>query len=363
MPRMPQRKYFSTSYPEAVDKFRTAAGKFVGGKLKTYSNPKTPYEVDAFSVGLGPRKIVINAGMHGLEGFFGSAFMLKWLNENADFLSPNYWDEFQITMIHVINGFGMDHRMRENENNVDLNRNFRDWNIAPAPNALYSAVHDLLVSKPGHSKFMKLWHLRKNHSATGVWSAISRGQYEFPDGIFYGGSGPEPQHEMLVKIYDDIMENAADLLSVGLHTGLGDYARPSMLVSHPSGHRNTQKFSAIFGDVFFIVPDEAGNPAAAHLSGDLVDFLEARYAFKNIPIWTADLEMGTGTSRNSPVLKRMDQGDARYEIKHFGKISERVRKNLSEDWFPRNPKWRLPALSVADDFARALTGYISGKSK
>ncbi len=349
-------EFFSESFAEATDKFINNSKKF--GELKIYSNPKTTYDVPVLTIGNGANKIVINTGIHGLEGFSGSSALNMFLSLNSGFLKEN--KNFQIVLIHCINGFGMDHRTRENANNVDLNRNFRNWDIPPKQNELYKIAHKLLISKPGKEKYHAIVKFRHDHKSDGVWSAISRGQYEFPDGIFYGGAGPEPEYFIVQNIYDDLMRDAKSLLSIGLHTGLGDYKLPTLLVSHPTGHTNTVFFQKTFEPALIIEPDEKNTVNSANLSGDLVDWLEVKYQDKKIPIMTADIEIGTGTNRGlSPILKRMDQGDARYEIKHFGCISDKTKNNLSEDWYPRDSKWRRYALSVYDVLAMKLERFIN----
>jgi polar amino acid transport system ATP-binding protein len=243
---------------------------------------------------------------------------------------------------------------------VDLNRNFCDWAADAPKNYMYRASHDLLVSKPGLWKLVKLLWFRYRHGDDGIWTAISRGQYEYPDGLFYGGDQIQPEYRIVQKIYDDVMadEGAKSLLSVGLHTGLGDYKIPAILVSHPTGHANVEKFTEIFAPDIEITPDEKGAVNAAELSGDLVDWLEARYANRHIPILTADLEIGTGTSWISPVLKRMDQGDAVWDVVHRGAVSAKTKHHLSESWAPRDKKWRQCSLWVADVFAEKLHKYM-----
>ncbi len=90
--------------------------------------------------------IVLSSGVHGVEGYLGSAIQLRYLHEillqneqlietcqadhsiNATEIesskkgeSPNY--ERKVLLIHAVNPNGMRHHRRTNENNVDLNRN------------------------------------------------------------------------------------------------------------------------------------------------------------------------------------------------------------------------------------------------
>ena len=81
------------------------------------------------------------------------------------------------------------------------------------------------------------------------------------------------------------------------------------------------------------------------LLGDLVDCLEARYATAQLPVYTADFEIGTGEFPiMSPIYKRMDMGDARYDLINYGKINPQTWDNLTESWYPSDVRWRVGAL-------------------
>ncbi|MDR2937438.1 MAG: M14 family metallopeptidase, partial [Prevotellaceae bacterium] len=151
-------RYFSQNYKFATARFLADAKKF--GEVKMYSDPESEYVVPVLKVGNGPNKVVINTGIHGTEGFFGSAFFSRWLENGAKFLDKKYNEKFTVALVHVINGFGMEHYVRENANNVDLNRNFCDWAADAPKNYMYRASHDLLVSKPGLWKLVKLLWFR-----------------------------------------------------------------------------------------------------------------------------------------------------------------------------------------------------------
>jgi hypothetical protein len=93
--------------------------------------------------------------------------------------------------------------------------------------------------------------------------------------------------------------------------------------------------------------------------GDLVDCLEKRYRRRKIPIYTADLEIGTGEwPVLSQVLKRMDMGDARYDLMHSGSIAKKTRKNLTESWYPSDAGWRESALNSADIMFQSLVKHL-----
>ena len=237
---------------------------------------------------------------------------------------------------------------------VDLNRNFGvDFSKPDAlpQNPRYELAHDLLLSRP--DKIIKknaIKDFRAKHLKDGVWAAISYGQYVHPYGLFYGGVAPMTENKMTMSIYDNVMRDGAkSLVSIGLHTGLGRFDRKrgcvtsQLLVSHPSNHKNTRFFKEMLPGTQ-IVPDENAKDGPS-LLGDLVDALEVRYGTKDIPVYTADFEIGTGEFPiMSPVYKRMDMGDARYNLLNGGQINPETRANLTESWYPSDERWRGAAL-------------------
>lgn len=364
------QKCFSDNWYQATEKFRNNA--INSGDLCWCAVPQSKFDIPYVKIGNGPNKIVINSGLHGIEGYFGSAAQLMFLDQFAKKLNPEFLKKYTVVLIHVINGWGMQKRMREVEDKqngglVDLNRNFGVDFSRPdtlPKNPKYSIAHDLLLSEPDKVKKKNaIKDFRRMHLKDGVWAAISNGQYEFPYGLFYGGAAPMQENKMTMKIYDDIMRDATSLVSIGLHTGLGRFYRKQaratnmLLVSHPSNHKNTLFFNELFKNIS-VVPDENAINGPT-LLGDLVDALEMRYADRNIPVYTADFEIGTGEFPiMSPIYKRMDMGDARYDLLHYGKINKETWENLTESWYPSDNGWRASALQGAESMFKDLLNNI-----
>lgn len=369
--------FYSENWFEATQKFvRNANG---AGVLSFYRAPNMQYEISCVTIGNGDNKVVINSGVHGIEGYFGSAAQNMFLIEMLPKVSEKALDKFSIVLIHVINGWGMQNRMREviDEKNgglVDLNRNFgidfsKPENLPSNPK--YSIAHPVLLSKP--DKVVKkeaIKRFRQDHLKDGVWAAISNGQYYEPYGLFYGGCETLPENKTTMRIYDNIMgDNAKSLISIGLHTGLGRFYRKqaevtsSLLVSHPVRHTNTGFFKGVLTpNVPIVADDNAVNGPV--LLGDLVDCLENRYKHMNVPIYTADFEIGTGEYPiMSPIYKRMDMGDARYDLLHSGKINDETWSNLTESWYPSDPRWKDAALRHAKVLFIDLIDYMNTVSR
>lgn len=354
------QKYYSENWNQATEKFVKNAARY--GDVRWCVADGCKFDIPYVIIGNGPHKLVINSGVHGIEGFFGSAAQNMLLDMNVrQHLKPEFFEKYSIVLIHVINGWGMQNRMREvmdlqRGGLVDLNRNFGvDFS---KPNALpqnprYAVAHDLLLSRP--DKVVKknaLKAFRAAHLQDGVWDAISYGQYTHPYGLFYGGAAPMVENKMTLAVYDEVMRDAKSLTSIGLHTGLGRFNRKhgcvtgQLLVSHPKNHKNTQYFQGMLTGTAVVSDERAVNGPV--LLGDLVDCLEARYATPDIPVYTADFEIGTGEFPiMSPIYKRMDMGDARYDLLNHGKINNETWQNLTESWYPSDARWREAALARA----------------
>lgn len=68
------------------------------------------------------RTVVISSGLHGVEGFLGSAIQLALLEQRQILTSRS--PDTRVVLIHALNPYGSAWRRRWNEDNVDLNRNF-----------------------------------------------------------------------------------------------------------------------------------------------------------------------------------------------------------------------------------------------
>ena len=83
-----------------------------------------PLTIDITVVGAAKptSALVLSSGVHGVEGLFGSAVQLAFLEQLAARWQPPLVRP--LFCIHAINPFGFAWQRRFNEDNVDLNRNF-----------------------------------------------------------------------------------------------------------------------------------------------------------------------------------------------------------------------------------------------
>jgi len=228
-------RYFSPDYATARDRFRNAA-RAAGASLDALGiearGPRhEPLSIDIARLGeRDARRVLLHtSGLHGVEAFAGAAVQLAALED-----MPEPPAGCALVLAHVLNPYGMAWLRRANENNVDLNRNFmrRDehWDGAPA---LYARLDPLLnpPSPPGPDSFrLRLALPVLRHGLRALSQAIAEGQYEFPQGLFYGGKTLERGPRLYLDWLRRNLAQANRLLALDLHTGLGRRGEETLIL-------------------------------------------------------------------------------------------------------------------------------------
>lgn len=234
-PRRPPGDFFSPDYAAARSRFREAAQRAGAAlhelPLSATGPRREPLSIDIAWLGRRQARRVLlhTSGMHGVEAYAGSAIQLALLEQLPDLRAST-----AVALVHVLNPYGMAWSRRANENNVDLNRNFlrRDESYSGAP-PLYSALDALLNPRtpPRRDAFLPRALLRVlRHGYPAVKQAVAQGQYEFPQGLFYGGAGLEEGPRRYLEWLASHLSHASALLALDVHTGLGRRGEDTLLI-------------------------------------------------------------------------------------------------------------------------------------
>ena len=218
---------FSPSYAAARRKFQqAAAARGLAVDSRVLDLPGAEGETLAIDVVRdGPadasKMLVVLSGVHGVEGFCGSAIQTGVLGLGAPAASDT-----AVLHVHAVNPYGFSHLRRVTQENVDLNRNFVDFDRPLKLNPCYAEIHDALLPTqwpPGPQAEAVLDTYRERHGARGLQRAIGLGQHQFADGMFFGGAGPTWSQRTFRQILRDYTAQVRQLASIDIHTGLGPY--------------------------------------------------------------------------------------------------------------------------------------------
>lgn len=141
--------YFGANYFEARAKFRRAA-EDAGAVLRVFEHPsqRSPdgerLTIDVAQVGGREATgcLLLISGTHGVEGFAGSGCQVGFLRDS---LHAALDRNTCAVIVHALNPYGFAWTRRVNEDNIDLNRNFRDFAQPMPVNADYALLHSALI--------------------------------------------------------------------------------------------------------------------------------------------------------------------------------------------------------------------------
>jgi hypothetical protein len=167
--------------------------------------------------------LVVSSACHGVEGFCGSGVQVALLAD-ADLRAHARSRGVALLLVHGLNPWGFSWWRRTTQENVDLNRNFQDFDAPLPPNRDYDALAHLLVPAawpPPPEVEAALAGYAAAHGAKALQAAITRGQHTHPQGLFFGGVNPTWSHVTLRHVLQDHARRCRRLAWIDLHTGLG----------------------------------------------------------------------------------------------------------------------------------------------
>ena len=312
--------------------------------------------------------IVLTTGVHGMEGYIGSVMLDVFFEETYPTLNTK---NTGILIVANVNPYGMKYMRRYNENNVDLNRNFiEDWdNFDLSSNKEYPKVVDFL--QPEGKIGNAFWHevgfylsLAKEAIFTGadtISNALLTGQYEYANGVYYGGNGDEKSTTYLKGVFNTCLESEyKNIIHVDIHSGYGP--RYNMVIFNSVQDPTSEADSkAQFGYDYIIAQDSEDFYVTY---GDTTDYFYRLAKSKNSDknLYSTCFEFGTigdGFFDSILSLKYTVDENRQHRFPTNNKITEEiVRQNYFELFYPTETEWRVKTI---EDFNKALTGVLGAK--
>lgn len=351
---------FSPTYGQARQRF-TAAAADAGAQVLSYPLAADSTQDLAIDVAvLGAREapaLVVSSGIHGVEGFFGSALQLALLQRltQTRALPP-----LRYVLIHALNPYGFAQIRRVNEDNVDLNRNFLLNGSAYAGAAEGYARLDAFLNPPTPPSRLEPFRLK---AAWNIWrtgmpalkAAVAGGQYEFPRGLFYGGKAPSAATQIVQQHCDAWLAAAPRAVHIDLHTGLGTHEMPTLLLNESADSPHYAWYARTFG-ADRIEPLAHPRGTAYQASGIFGQWMQQHFAARNYAFVGA--EFGT-----YDVVRVLAALRAENRAHHYCAPGEtayvQAKQELQECFCPASPAWRRAvmhgALHIVERASAALT--------
>ena len=354
-------EYFSRSYGEAQNKFLDEVTR-VGASLSRYVHPEPGpageelvTHVARIGSPLARKVLVLSAGTHGAEGLPGSACLIGWLR-NKRFMGMG--EDMAAVLIHFVNPYGVAYRCRQTEGNVDLNRNFVAHGQEKYPeNPLYAEAHEALLAKDAAERKAAKSKFIDAHGQAAFNTAVLTGQYDFSDGLFYGGRSPVWSNHVMLRIMEEQCAKAQEIAHVDFHTGLGPYGYGFLVNNDEPGSGELALARSWYGKTLYSIPEardendaEGGSPiAVGDMCGGLRQFLHPRrYIYVALEYGTYDIDRFI--EFYSAYCRHLKYGGTTQE-------EEKVRSDFQDFFYPQSEDWKEMIWTRAEQVTRqAMVG-------
>jgi Protein of unknown function (DUF2817) len=306
------------------------------------------------------RVYVVSCGIHGVEGYAGSAILRALLQSVLPKLDRA---NTGLLLVHALNPYGFHHFVRVNNKNVDLNRNCAAAAepLFASQNREFEALRTLLGPSRPCSLALKdrlrfylgIGHALALSGSQAMRQATLAGQYVDPRGVFYGGAHVEPEIAFFQEVFARIAHTYGEVLLTDLHTGYGVRGNAYPLF----GRADSDEFRAYTQSG---IKDNGGTDKAYSVHGDLVG-----YCYKTSKRLRPDgtfngvvVEIGTHGLSMRDQLADLQTVIAENQLRHYGAVDDAtaasVRANFREMFYPQAATWRRRALEVGVETVKRL---------
>lgn len=353
---------FCPNYTTARNRFRTSA-LALGCRLAAYSIDQTGPDGEDLTIDvaiLGNPKsqkiVVISSGLHGVEGFFGSAVQCALLEERLE--SWNRSQDTALVLLHALNPYGFAWCRRWNEENIDLNRNFllpgEEYTGSPVKYGDFNAFFNP-TSLPSRFEPFVLKAIASilRYGINSFTSTLPVGQYDFPQGLFFGGHGPSKTYQILDAHFPHWIGNATDVLHIDFHTGLGKKATYKLFIDDPPDSYSTQWLTEKFGAD--VVEAYKARKVTYIFRGGLGSWCKAKFPQCNYRFLTAEF----GTYRVIQVVEALRaENRAHFFSPPNHSSRDWTRQRLMEVFAPADRGWRDAVVSQGLDLVERAIAVL-----
>jgi len=313
---------------------------------KTHGIDGKPLFLDAATAGPrdAKRALLLISGTHGVEGYFGSGVQTGLLRQGLARRVPK---GVKLVILHALNPFGFSWDRRVNEDNADVNRNFIDHRRPPA-NPAYDALADAIAPKDIAPEIMKAANAKlrqwaQAHGDFALQEAISRGQYNHADGVYFGGPRESWSATMLREVFSEEFAQVEKLTVIDFHTGLGECGAAEMITEHLPATSAYGRAKAMWGNL--VRSSEAGESLSAPLSGTIDQAMAAWARSKALTF--AALEVGTAPIRT--VFRALQKDNWLYtQARPDHPLASSIKQEIRAAFYPDTTEWKRKVFAHAE---------------
>jgi hypothetical protein len=353
---------FSTSYAEARQKFLNAA-QAAGLTVDAHIHPLKGRDGEELAMDVvldgtpdAKQLLIISSACHGVEGYCGSGVQIHAL-QNTVWREAAKAQGVAVLYIHALNPHGFSHVRRVTHENVDINRNFQDFSKPLPENAPYKEIEPLLLPEvwpPDAANTAAIQKFIVERGMNALQAAVSKGQHDFPDGLFFGGKSPTWSNLTVRQVLQKYGQRCQKLAWIDLHTGLGPSGLGERIFACADDAAAFGRAKKWWGEVTSIYD---GSSTSAFLTG-----LMWMSAYQECPqAEYTGIAMEYGTQPQLQVMQAL-RGDHWLHLHPEAPdaLRQKIKQDLMDAFYVDTDEWRTQIVDQAmDAMHQAVTG-LSG---
>jgi Protein of unknown function (DUF2817) len=345
---------FSQTYKEARAKF-LAAVDAADLDVHSHQHPMLGRDGEMLAMDVvreGPADaaslLIVTSACHGVEGFCGSGVQTTLL-QDAEWRKTAVDAGVAVLYVHALNPYGFSWWRRTTQENVDLNRNFHDFSQPLPANPGYDELATAIVPPawpPSAEAEGVIANFVRQHGPLKLQEAVSGGQYDHPQGIFYGGRNPTWSHLTLRQVLKEHGTRCQRLGWIDLHTGLGPSGVGERIFACRDDAAALKRARAWWGDKITSIYD--GSSTSSPLKGLM--WLSAYEECSQAEYTGLALEYGT-----LPITEMIGALRADQWLENHPDAPEAVAKQIKQQtrdaFYTDTDAWKLQIIEQAIDAA------------
>lgn len=315
--------------------------------------------------------LIMTAGVHGVEAPAGFLVLRKLIKENWRELEDTKLDFY---FVHSVNPYGFAFKRRVNENNVDLNRNFLiDRQLFGKSSETYKELYPVLNPQ---KKLKRSWWRSATRFASHIWNAltydfqqmrqaIAEGQYEFPEGIFYGGDTEQDETLIMQQRILPLVDSYKAVLFLDLHTGLGEEGEMLLFANSDQSHTSVDAFDATFRG---FKTRQGDDEDLYEPDGDIEDFFCHLIIKKKKTCVPMTIEFGSVPTKSvlasiQRLNRFIDENQAQNQGTEPAELNAQITQEFFETFTILKDSWRRQVEHAADHKILRMIQQFAGWTK
>jgi hypothetical protein len=360
-------EFFSGTYQEARRRFIEAA-QAAGLQVESKVHPQRGAQGEELAMDVvrdghpnAASVLVLTSGCHGVEGFCGSGVQVAALRD-ASWRARARDRGVAVVYVHALNPWGFSHIGRATHENVDLNRNFHDFGQPLPENPGYRDLHPLLIPPqwpPSPGSERQLGAFVATNGEVALQAILSRGQHEFDDGVFFGGSAPTWSNLAFREVLRAHARRAARLAWIDFHTGLGPEGVGERIFAGRNDGVSLARAKAWWdsGGDTPVTSFYDGTSTSAYLTGLMFNAVyeecpQAEFTSIALEYGTVPMMEVMAALRAEQWLRRNPQADAG--------LVEQTKKRIRDAFYIDTPEWKQKVLAQARQAMRQAVDGLAG---